>query len=109
MRDYAGKLALVTKNTESIAKNTVRIDLDDGFNLWDKDWFEYRLGNYEDNDFSSGEVFYTVGFKNMGSVHTFVGKLQKWSTDKCEFINKRGIILMVDYNQLEYVIPKENA
>lgn len=109
VRDYAGKLALVTKNTESIAKNTVRIDLDDGFNLWDKDWFEYRLGNYEDNDFSSGEVFYTVGFKNMGSVHTFVGKLQKWSTDKCEFINKRGIILMVDYNQLEYVIPKENA
>ena len=107
---YAGKLARITR-VDKTSKNytSYLIDLDNGDWYWEDMFFEYRLGNYEDNDFSSGEVYYTVGFNHMGSVHTFVGKLQKWSTDKCEFINKSGIILMVDYNNLEYVIPKENA
>lgn len=110
MINYAGKLARITKVVK-ISHDTPHylIDIDDGDWSWEDMLFEYRLGNYEDNDFSSEEVFYTVGFKNMGSVHTFVGKLQKWSADKCEFVDKRGVILMVDYNQLEYVIPKENA
>lgn len=105
MIDYAGKLARIT----SVKDASYLIDIDDGNWFWEDMLFEYRLGNYEDNDFSNGEVYYTVGFKHMGSVHTFIGKLQKWSTDKCEFISKSGIILMVDYNNLEYVIPKENA
>lgn len=109
MIDYAGKLARITSVSEISEDVSYLIDIDDGNWYWENMLFEYRLGNYEDNDFSNDEVYYTVGFKNMGSVHTFVGKLQKWSADKCEFINKRGIILMVDYNQLEYVIPKENA
>lgn len=109
MIDYAGKLARITKVKEISHGTSYLIDLDNGDWWWEDTFFEYRIGNYEDNNFSSGEVYYTVGFKNMGSVHTFIGKLQKWSTDKCEFINKNGIILMVDYNNLEYVIPKENA
>ena len=108
--EYAGKLARITQvEADSKDKYSYKLNIDNGDWWWCNELFEYRLGNYEDNDFSSGEVFYTVGFKNMGSVHTFVGKLQKWSTDKCEFINKNGIILMVNYNQLEYVIPKENT
>lgn len=110
MIGYAGKLARITKVVKTLNDTPYYlIDLDNGNWCWEDAFFEYRLGNYEDNDFSNGELFYTVGFKNMGSVHTFVGKLQKWSTDKCEFVNKNGVILMVDYKQLEYVIPKENA
>ena len=109
MIDYAGKLARITEAHSTSDYTSYHINIDGGDWSWEDMFFAYRLGNYEDNDFSSEEVFYTVGFKHMGSVHTFVGKLQKWSTDKCEFINKRGIILMVDYNQLEYVIPKENT
>ena len=109
MINYAGKLARITKIMKTSDASCYFIDLDDGDWCWEDMFFEYRLGNYEDNNLSSEEVFYTVGFKHMGVAHIFVGKLQKWSTDKCEFVSKRGIILMVDYYQLEYVIPKENA
>lgn len=107
MISYAGKLARITSVDED--SSSYELDVDNGKWYWEDMLFEYRLGNYENNDFSNGEVYYTVGFNHMGNIHTFIGKLQKWSTNKCEFINKSGIILMVDYNQLEYVIPKENT
>ena len=105
MVSYAGTLAKITY----VAKGNLpyKIDADKGTYWWSEDCFEYRLGNYEDNPKS--KTTYTVGYKYHGMTHEFVGFLDKWCVGRCEFHREDGTILVVNYEDISYVIPKDGV
>jgi hypothetical protein len=106
VRDYAGKLARITESVVDVANNTVYIDLDDGQNLWHTNWFEYRLGNYEDNKIENHRFKYVIGYND---IRVFKGYIENFHpTSKCVFMDENGKILVIPYTDIDYILPIES-
>lgn len=74
---------------------------------WKEDWFEYRLGNYDDN--VKSDFVYVIGYVYKNVTHEFKGKVVDFNSDgKSTFIDKNGKILMIPYKDIAYIMPIED-
>lgn len=107
MYDYADKLARIT----DVFKNykgewEYNIDLDNGLWHWHEDWFEYRLGNYEDNKIENHRFKYVIGYND---IRVFKGYIENfYPTGKCVFMDENGKILVIPYTDIDYILPMES-
>ena len=110
--DLAGKLVQIS------SVDTDDLDLDDlayevkeleGY-YWSEDWFEYRLGNYEDNKIENRRFKYVVGYhRYLDKLETFEGFIENfYPSGKSCFIDENGKILLLPYDKIAFIIPKEN-
>ena len=77
---------------------------------WKEDWFEYRLGNYEDNNIENRRFKYVIGYHRYeNKLETFEGFIENfYPMGKSCFVNKDGKMLLLPYDRIEFIIPKEN-
>ena len=112
MLEFANKLARITDiRYESNDENyCYYIDLDNGKWDWDEDMFEYRLGNYEDNEIENRRFKYVIGYHRYeNKLETFEGFIENfYPSGKSCFIDESGKILLLPYERIEFIIPKEN-
>lgn len=74
---------------------------------WREDWFEYRLGNYNDN--TKSDFTYVIGYSYKDVTHTFEGRIENFDLNgKSTFIDKNGKILMIPYKDIAYIMPIED-
>ena len=117
MKKFCGKLGRIIK-----IKNTKLDDNDeevnyflsfDKDNIWIEDYmwginaFEYRLGNYEDNELNN--TLYKIKYKldkYASKSYIFKGHIDNFAPcDKSAFINDKGVMLVLPWNLIEYVVP----
>ena len=77
---------------------------------WNEDWFEYRLGNYEDNQIENHLFKYEIGYHRYEDrLEIFEGFIENfYPSGKSCFIDENGKILLLPYDRIEFIIPKEN-
>ena len=79
--------------------------------FWNEDWFEYRLGNYEDNKIETHNFKYMIGYKtNEDSVRIkkFYGFIDNFAPcGKSAFVDENGQMLVLPWKLIEYIIPLE--
>lgn len=110
MFDYASKLARITDigyDADNYWKYT--IDLDNGEWRWNESMFEYRLGNYENNNIANHRFKYVIGYKiNKDSVkiNKFNGFIENFAPcGKSVFIDENGKTLVLSWELIEYIMP----
>ena len=103
---YAGKLARITKVNK--LTNDYLIDIDDGKWYWEDMFFEYRLGNYEDNNIENRRFKYVIGYhRYVDKLETFEGFIENfYPSGKSCFVDENGKILLLPYDRIEFIIPK---
>lgn len=102
MKEYSGKLVRITH----ITYEGFYLIEDNDYFWWD-DLFEYRLGNYEDNNFNhKSDVNCIVGFTYHGIPQTFEGVLDNFAPNGLSsWHDKNGRILSLPYDMINYIIP----
>ena len=110
MFEYASKLARITRvEYDSDEYWKYEIDLDDGIWAWNDSMFEYRLGNYEDNNIENHRFKYVIGYVYKDVTRTFEGRIENFDLNgKSTFIDKNGKILMIPYKDIAYIMPIED-
>ena len=110
MFEYASKLARITRvEYDSDEYWKYEIDLDDGIWAWNDSMFEYRLGNYEDNNIENHRFKYVIGYKtNKDSVkiNKFNGFIENFAPcGKSVFVGENGKTLVLPWELIEYIVP----
>lgn len=113
MLDFSNKLARITDIDDKYVDGVdycYHIDLDDGKWDWDEDMFEYRLGNYEDNEIENRCFKYEIGYHRYDDrLEIFEGFIENfYPSGKSSFIDENGKLLVVPYERIEFIVPKEN-
>ena len=111
LTEYAGKLARITKVEEDIRdKYSYKLDVDNGDWWWCNELFEYRLGNYEDNKIENRRFKYVIGYRRyLDKLETFEGFIENfYPSGKSAFVDENGKLLVVPYERIEFIIPKES-
>ena len=77
---------------------------------WKEEWFEYRLGNYEDNKIENRRFKYVIGYHRYeDKLETFEGFIENfYPSGKSCFIDENGKILVLPYDKIAFILPKEN-
>ena len=77
---------------------------------WSEDWFEYRLGNYEDNNIENHHFKYEVGYHRYeDKLEIFEGFIENfYPSGKSAFVDENGKLLVIPYERIEFIIPKES-
>lgn len=105
MLDFANKLARITDTRDEI----YHIDLDNGKWDWDEDMFEYRLGNYEDNNIENRRCKYIIGYKTNKDgvkIKRFNGFIENFAPcNKSVFVDENGKTLVLTWELIEYIVP----
>ena len=111
LTEYAGKLARITKAEED-SKDTYsyKLDVDDGEWWWCDELFQYRLGNYEDNDIENHHFKYEIGYHRYENrLEIFEGFIENfYPSGKSAFVDENGKLLVLPYDRIEFIIPKES-
>ena len=113
MVELAGQLVrIINVNIYDVEDMPYEVDKLEGFH-WKEEWFEYRLGNYEDDDniYVDNTIRYIVGYHYDGK-RTFNGYVYNYDTDaeKFLFVSDDGHFLALNFDDIDYIIPynKEN-
>ena len=109
--DLAGQLVQISSvDTDDLDFDDLAYEVKElkGY-YWKEDWFEYRLGNYEDNNIQSCK--YHIGFNFKGRTNEYVADEIKTLNPEglCEFTRKDGKYMSIPYNWIEYIIPLEKG
>lgn len=107
----AGRLVQISRvdtyDTEEDGMPYVVKELEGYF--WNEDWFEYRLGNYEDNNIENHHCKYVIGYKtNKDGIKTkrFNGFIENFAPcNKSVFVDENGKTLVLPWELIEYIIP----
>lgn len=77
---------------------------------WNEDWFEYRLGNYEDNQIENHRFKYEIGYHRYEDrLEIFEGFIENfYPNGKSAFIDENGKLLVIPYERIEFIVPKES-
>ena len=121
MRNFCGKLGRIIKVKCSEMLDNTDDDVIDYYLSFDKDnpwiedyaWginaFEYRLGNYEDNNIENHRFKYVIGYKtNKDSVkiNKFNGFIENFAPcGKSVFVGENGKTLVLPWELIEYIVP----
>ena len=78
--------------------------------FWSEDWFEYRIGNYEDNEIENRRFKYVIGYHRYeNKLEIFEGFIENfYPSGKSAFVDESGKLLVVPYERIEFIIPKES-
>jgi hypothetical protein len=78
--------------------------------FWSEDWFEYRLGNYEDNKIENLRFKYEIGYHRYDDrLEIFEGFIENfYPSGKSAFVDENGKLLVVPYERIEFIVPKES-
>jgi hypothetical protein len=77
---------------------------------WNEDWFEYRLGNYEDNKIENHRFKYEIGYHRYEDrLEIFEGFIENfYPSGKSAFVDENGKLLVIPYERIEFIVPKES-
>ena len=78
--------------------------------FWSEDWFEYRLGNYEDNKIENRRFKYEIGYHRYENrLEIFEGFIENfYPSGKSTFVDENGKLLVLPYERIEFIVPKES-
>ena len=78
--------------------------------FWSEDWFEYRLGNYEDNKIENRRFKYEIGYHRYENrLEIFEGFIENfYPSGKSAFVDENGKLLVLPYERIEFIVPKES-
>lgn len=110
MVELAGQLVrIINVNIYDAEDMPYEVDKLEGFH-WKEEWFEYRLGNYEDNKIENRRFKYMIGYHRYeDKLEIFEGFIENfYPSGKSCFIDESGKILLLPYERIEFIIPKEN-
>jgi hypothetical protein len=117
MKTFCGKLGRIIKvnepyNTDDdVIGYFLSFDKDNSW-IEDYEWginaFEYRLGNYEDNNIENHRCKYVIGYKTNkdGKTKRFNGFIENFAPcNKSVFVDENGKTLVLPWELIEYIIP----
>lgn len=108
--DLAGKLVQISSiDTDDLDFDDLAYEVKEleGY-YWKEDWFEYRLGNYKDNDIENHNFKYSIGYKLVegATIHNFKGFIENFAPcGKSVFVDDNGKTLVLPWEMIEYIIP----
>lgn len=116
MVDMAGQLVQISSvDSDDIDEDDMAYVIKEleGY-FWSEDWFEYRLGNYEDNNIEPHKFKYVIGYKTNEDgvkIRRFIGFIENLVTNsmsKSVFIDENGKMLAIPWELIEYIVPMDN-
>lgn len=112
MVDMAGQLVQISRvDSDDIDEDNMAYVIKElkGY-FWSEDWFEYRLGNYKDNKIENHRFKYEIGYHRYeNKLEIFEGFIENfYPSGKSAFVDENGKLLVVPYERIEFIVPKEN-